>query len=63
VGRARDGADARPKYEHAARTCDRIFVNSRFTGGEVVELLGVPEERIGSHTPDRPALPAGGRSR
>ena len=35
-----------PKYEHAARTCDRIFVNSRFTGGEVVELLGVPEERI-----------------
>jgi glycosyltransferase involved in cell wall biosynthesis len=35
-----------PKYEHAARTCDRIFVNSRFTGAEVVELLGVPEERI-----------------
>jgi glycosyltransferase involved in cell wall biosynthesis len=35
-----------PKYEHAARTCDRIFVNSRFTGREVVELLGVPEERI-----------------
>jgi glycosyltransferase involved in cell wall biosynthesis len=35
-----------PKYEHAARTCDRIFVNSRFTGGEVVELLRVPEERI-----------------
>ena len=35
-----------PKYEHAARTCDRIFVNSRFTGGEVVELLGVPEERV-----------------
>jgi glycosyltransferase involved in cell wall biosynthesis len=35
-----------PKYEHAARTCDRIFVNSRFTGGEVVELLGVPAERI-----------------
>jgi len=35
-----------PKYEHAARTCDRIFVNSRFTGGEVVELLGVPDERI-----------------
>jgi glycosyltransferase involved in cell wall biosynthesis len=35
-----------PKYEHAARTCDRIFVNSRFTGGEVIELLGVPDERI-----------------
>jgi len=35
-----------PKYAHAAQTCDRIFVNSRFTGGEVVELLGVPEERV-----------------
>jgi glycosyltransferase involved in cell wall biosynthesis len=35
-----------PKYENAARTCDRVFVNSRFTGGEVVELLGVAEERI-----------------
>jgi glycosyltransferase involved in cell wall biosynthesis len=35
-----------PKYEHAARTCDRIFVNSRFTGAEVVELLGVSEERV-----------------
>jgi glycosyltransferase involved in cell wall biosynthesis len=35
-----------PKYEHAARTCDRVFVNSRFTGGEVTELLGVPAERI-----------------
>ena len=34
------------KYEHSARTCDRVFVNSRFTGGEVVELLGVPEERV-----------------
>src|SRR4051794_7180855 len=35
-----------PKYEHAAASCDRIFVNSRFTAGEVVELLGVPEERV-----------------
>jgi glycosyltransferase involved in cell wall biosynthesis len=35
-----------PKYENAARTCDRVFVNSRFTAGEVVELLGMPEERI-----------------
>jgi glycosyltransferase involved in cell wall biosynthesis len=35
-----------PKYAHAARTCDRIFVNSHFTGGEVVELLEVPEERV-----------------
>jgi glycosyltransferase involved in cell wall biosynthesis len=35
-----------PKYENAARTCDRVFVNSRFTANEVVELLRVPEERI-----------------
>jgi len=35
-----------PKYKNAARTCDRVFVNSRFTGSEVVELLGVPEERV-----------------
>ncbi len=35
-----------PKYENAARTCDRVFVNSRFTAAEVRELLGVPEERI-----------------
>jgi alpha-1,3-rhamnosyl/mannosyltransferase len=34
------------KYENAAATCDRIFVNSQFTGGEVVELLGVPEQRV-----------------
>jgi glycosyltransferase involved in cell wall biosynthesis len=36
----------RPKYANAARTCDRIFVNSRFTAGEVVERLRVPEERV-----------------
>jgi glycosyltransferase involved in cell wall biosynthesis len=35
-----------PKYENAARTCDRVFVNSQFTGREVAELLRVPEERI-----------------
>jgi glycosyltransferase involved in cell wall biosynthesis len=35
-----------PKYVHGAKTCDRIFVNSAFTRGEVVELLEVPEERI-----------------
>ena len=35
-----------PKYENAARTCDRVFVNSRFTAGEVAELLRVPEERV-----------------
>src|SRR6266516_3222751 len=35
-----------PKYENAARTCDRVFVNSRFTAGEVVELLRVPADRV-----------------
>jgi glycosyltransferase involved in cell wall biosynthesis len=35
-----------PKYKNAARTCDRIFVNSGFTAREVAELLRVPEERI-----------------
>jgi glycosyltransferase involved in cell wall biosynthesis len=35
-----------PKYENAARTCDVLFVNSRFTAGEVVELLGVSEDRV-----------------
>ena len=33
------------KYRDARR-CDVIFVNSAFTGREVVELLGVPEERV-----------------
>jgi glycosyltransferase involved in cell wall biosynthesis len=35
----------RPKYA-AARSCDVVFANSRFTAGEVVELLGVSEERV-----------------
>ncbi len=30
------------KYAHAAETCDLIVVNSEFTAGEVVELLGLP---------------------
>jgi glycosyltransferase involved in cell wall biosynthesis len=34
------------KYRNAARTCDVIFVNSEFTKGEVVELLGVPAEKV-----------------
>lgn len=34
------------KYRHAAATCDVVVVNSRFTGGEVVELLGVPAEHV-----------------
>jgi glycosyltransferase involved in cell wall biosynthesis len=35
-----------PKYGNAARTCDRVIVNSHFTAGEVVELLSLPEERV-----------------
>ena len=36
----------RAKYENARRTCDVIFVNSRYTRNDVVELLGVSSERI-----------------
>ncbi|HET8653173.1 MAG TPA: glycosyltransferase family 1 protein [Gaiellaceae bacterium] len=56
------------KYEHAARTCDVIVVNSEFTAGEVVELLGFPRERIcvahpalgPSFVPEGPRLELGG---
>lgn len=34
------------KYANAARTCDVFFVNSGFTGREVVERLGVAPERV-----------------
>jgi glycosyltransferase involved in cell wall biosynthesis len=34
------------KYAHAARTCDVVMVNSRYTGDDVAETLGVPRERI-----------------
>jgi glycosyltransferase involved in cell wall biosynthesis len=34
------------KYLNAARTCDVIFVNSEFTKGEVVDVLGVPRGRV-----------------
>jgi len=34
------------KYRHAARTCDVVFANSRFTGDDVVERLGVAPERV-----------------
>ena len=34
------------KYENAARTCDVVFVNSRFTADDVTETLGIPSERI-----------------
>jgi glycosyltransferase involved in cell wall biosynthesis len=34
------------KYEHAAKSCDRVFAISRFTAGDVAGLLRVPEDRI-----------------
>ena len=34
------------KYRNAARTCHLVFVNSDFTANDVVELLGVPRERV-----------------
>jgi glycosyltransferase involved in cell wall biosynthesis len=34
------------KYANAARTCTILFANSAFTARDVVELLGVPPERI-----------------
>jgi glycosyltransferase involved in cell wall biosynthesis len=34
------------KYRNAARTCDVIFVNSAFTGRDVVETLGGHYERV-----------------
>jgi glycosyltransferase involved in cell wall biosynthesis len=34
------------KYRHAARTCDVVMVNSRYTGDVVAETLGIAHERI-----------------
>jgi glycosyltransferase involved in cell wall biosynthesis len=34
------------KYANAARTCDVIFTNSRFTADDVRDRLGVAEERL-----------------
>ena len=34
------------KYRNAARTCHVVFVNSDFTANDVVDLLGVPRERV-----------------
>jgi glycosyltransferase involved in cell wall biosynthesis len=56
------------KYAHAAKTCDLIVVNSEFTAGEVVDLLGFPRERIAvaypgvgpSFRPDGPSRDLGG---
>ncbi len=34
------------KYADTARTCDLVFVNSDYTGADVVERLGVAPERV-----------------
>jgi glycosyltransferase involved in cell wall biosynthesis len=34
------------KYRHAAHACDVVMVNSRFTGDDVAETLGVDPDRI-----------------
>jgi glycosyltransferase involved in cell wall biosynthesis len=44
------------KYANTAETCDVIFTNSEFTAADVVELLGVPRERV---RVARPGLGAG----
>jgi glycosyltransferase involved in cell wall biosynthesis len=36
----------RAKYHNAARTCHVVFANSDFTANDIVELLGVPPERV-----------------
>ena len=50
------------KYANAARTCDLVFVNSAFTGEDVVATLGVPPERVRvAHPGVRDGLLAGRR--
>jgi glycosyltransferase involved in cell wall biosynthesis len=34
------------KYANAARTCDVVFVNSRYTAADVTDRLGIPADRI-----------------
>lgn len=52
------------KYRNAARTCDVIFANSDYTAGDIVELLGVPPERVRVARPgvDEEFSPAGDRA-
>ena len=44
------------KARHAAETCDVVFANSRFTAADLVDVLGIDEERI---VPAPPGLPDG----
>ncbi|HEY7693204.1 MAG TPA: glycosyltransferase family 1 protein [Gaiellaceae bacterium] len=50
------------KYRNAARTCDVIFVNSEFTKGDVVELLGVAAEKVVVAYPGVDLAPEGERA-
>jgi glycosyltransferase involved in cell wall biosynthesis len=52
------------KYRHAARTCDIVMVNSRFTGDDVQQTLGVRAERIHVAYPgvDSEFVPGGERT-
>ena len=34
------------KYRNAAQTCDVVYVNSEYTGRDVVETLGIEPERV-----------------
>ena len=34
------------KARHAAQTCDVVFANSRFTAADLVDVLGIEQERI-----------------
>jgi glycosyltransferase involved in cell wall biosynthesis len=52
------------KYRHAAQRCDVVVVNSRFTGEDVADTLGIPPERIAVAYPgvDAHFVPEGDRS-
>jgi len=51
------------KYRNAAETCDVVFVNSAYTGSDVAETLGVPEERIRvAHPAPKDVFGPGGES-
>ncbi|HEX5247041.1 MAG TPA: glycosyltransferase family 1 protein [Gaiellaceae bacterium] len=52
------------KYRHAARACDVVVVNSRFTADDVAETLGVERDRIHVAYPgvDHGFTPVGARA-
>jgi glycosyltransferase involved in cell wall biosynthesis len=51
------------KYRNTAATCDVVFVNSKFTGRDVTETLGVPAERVYvGHPAAKPAFRAAGEA-